>query len=66
MIQVTIIEHEDGSRSTVTTDDDGRHHVEREGREGGHQYGDGRSHDDVVKNHKDPGDRIVDRRSDGG
>ena len=65
MSQVTIIEHADGSRSTITTDGDGRHHVEREGREGGHQYGDGRSHDDVVKDHKDPGDRIAGRRNGG-
>jgi hypothetical protein len=59
MTQVTIIEHSDGSRSTVTTDDNGRTHVEREGRDGGHQYGENRTHDDVVKNHKNPGDEIV-------
>lgn len=60
MGQVTIIKHEDGTETRVATDDNGRHHVERTGSAGGgHQYGEGRSHDDVVRNHTDPGDRVA-------
>lgn len=61
MPRITEIEHADGSRSRVTTEDNGDHHVERAGVEGGHQYGRERSHDDVVRNHMDPGDRIAAR-----
>ena len=59
MSRTTEIEHADGSRSRVTTEDNGDHRVERSGVEGGHRYGRERSHDDVVRNHLDPGDRIV-------
>lgn len=58
MPDVTYIHHADGTRSRVTTEPNGDHHVEREGRDGGHQYGRERSHDDVVKNHREPGERV--------
>lgn len=65
MGEETRIEHADGTVSRVVTDDKGRHYVDRtDSGGGGHQYGEGRSHDDVVRNHTDAGDKVVRVRRD--
>ena len=57
MDQTTTIEHKDGTRTTVETNERGDHTVTRTDNGGG-QVGNGKSHEAVVKDHTEPGDKV--------
>lgn len=57
--QVTYIQHSDGRVTRVETHKDGSHTAVRNDGHWAADGGAGRSHDDYVRQHKDPGDRVV-------
>lgn len=54
----TIIQHDSGYVSVITTDGNGRHQVVTNS-PGGAQYGESRTHAEVIKQHKEKNDRVV-------
>ncbi|MEQ1743558.1 MAG: hypothetical protein ABL869_13790 [Candidatus Nitrotoga sp.] len=55
--ETSTILHKDGSQTRVTTDNRGDHLIQKS-TGGGGQSGYGVSHQDVVNQHKDPGDKV--------